>query len=213
MAQKIEVITSVARRRRFSMDEKARIVAETLELGASVASVARRYEISPSLLFAWRRQAAVKPNEESDCRPVPGIAADIVRQIEVELAACRRSLPPGRRRIRASPRLRELVTLALGSGLTPSRVASLTGLPRTTVKSWRKAKDMAQLQALPAAPRELSLVNAVAPIPSKDPEPCSILPASHSNARVHIGTSVTIELPVAALTDSLLRALLAAGGE
>jgi transposase len=52
----VEVITGVARRRRWTMDEKARIVAESLSPGANVSEVARRHDISRSLLFQWRRQ-------------------------------------------------------------------------------------------------------------------------------------------------------------
>ena len=37
--------------------EKARIVEESLAAGASVAEVARRHDVHPNLLHAWRRQA------------------------------------------------------------------------------------------------------------------------------------------------------------
>lgn len=43
------------RRRRYSGSEKRRILAEVGEPGASVSSVARRYRISPSLVFRWRK--------------------------------------------------------------------------------------------------------------------------------------------------------------
>ncbi len=52
-----EVLTGVERRRRWSDDEKARLVAETLVPGAKVSAVARRYGVSASLLFFWRRRA------------------------------------------------------------------------------------------------------------------------------------------------------------
>ena len=45
------------RRRRWSDEEKARIVEETLVPGAVVCEVARRHGVAQSLLFAWRRQA------------------------------------------------------------------------------------------------------------------------------------------------------------
>ena len=54
---RVEVLGGVERRRRWSSDEKVRLVEETLAPGAKVAEVARRNGISASLLFTWRRQA------------------------------------------------------------------------------------------------------------------------------------------------------------
>ena len=39
------------------MDDKARIIAETLEAGAVVSEVARRHGLRPQQLFTWRREA------------------------------------------------------------------------------------------------------------------------------------------------------------
>ena len=44
------------RRRLWSDEEKRRIVAETLEPGASVSIVARRHDLNANMLFTWRRQ-------------------------------------------------------------------------------------------------------------------------------------------------------------
>jgi transposase len=44
-------------RRSWSADEKRRIVQETLEPAASVATVAQRHGINANLLFKWRRMA------------------------------------------------------------------------------------------------------------------------------------------------------------
>jgi transposase len=55
---KIEVITSVHRRRRWSGPEKMRMVEETYEPGATVSLVARRNGVAPNQLFTWRRLAA-----------------------------------------------------------------------------------------------------------------------------------------------------------
>ena len=52
---RVEVITSVQRRRRWSAEEKAQIVQETWAPGMSVSLVARRRGIAPNQLFRWRR--------------------------------------------------------------------------------------------------------------------------------------------------------------
>jgi transposase len=52
----MEIITGVERRRRWSVDEKLRIVAETEQPGSGIAEIARRYEISRGLLWNWRSQ-------------------------------------------------------------------------------------------------------------------------------------------------------------
>ena len=53
----LEIISGVERRRRWSVADKLRIVAEADEPGAKVAEVARRHEISRSILWTWRKQA------------------------------------------------------------------------------------------------------------------------------------------------------------
>jgi transposase len=53
----LEIISGVERRRRWSDADKLRIVAEADEAGAKVAEVARRHEISRSILWTWRKQA------------------------------------------------------------------------------------------------------------------------------------------------------------
>ena len=67
---KVEVITGVARRRRFPMDQKLAVVAETMQPGMSISDVARRHGLSPSLVFRWRRlmseggKQAIRADEE-----------------------------------------------------------------------------------------------------------------------------------------------------
>jgi transposase len=55
--RRLEVFTGTGRRRRFTDDDKARIVEETLAPGAVVSDVARRHGLSPQQLFTWRREA------------------------------------------------------------------------------------------------------------------------------------------------------------
>jgi transposase-like protein len=52
----IEILSGREGRRRWGVEEKLRIVAETHEPGATVGSVAARHDVYPSLLRTWRRQ-------------------------------------------------------------------------------------------------------------------------------------------------------------
>jgi transposase len=54
---RVEIRTGVGRRRRWTEEQKGRIVAESYLAGAVVSEVARQYEISPQHLFAWRKAA------------------------------------------------------------------------------------------------------------------------------------------------------------
>jgi transposase len=54
--ERVEVITSVERRRRWSSAEKEQLVAASLEPGASVSAIAREAGIHASQLYGWRRQ-------------------------------------------------------------------------------------------------------------------------------------------------------------
>ena len=53
----VEVLAVRGGRRRWPDEVKARIIAETLEPGATVRSVARRYDVHSNQLTGWRRLA------------------------------------------------------------------------------------------------------------------------------------------------------------
>ncbi|WP_292430522.1 transposase [Mesorhizobium sp.] len=55
--RRFEVINGAGGRRQWSVDDKARIIAETLEPNAIISEVARRYGLRPQQVFAWRREA------------------------------------------------------------------------------------------------------------------------------------------------------------
>ena len=79
--RRIEVITGVERRRKWSAQEKAAIVAESLAEGAIVSEVARRHGLSPQQVFGWRARLrdAVKgsaPSSEATLAFVPAIVED-----------------------------------------------------------------------------------------------------------------------------------------
>src|ERR1700712_2018901 len=52
----VEIITGREGRRRWSVADKLRIVAETQEPGVMIRAVAARHDVCESLLFTWRRQ-------------------------------------------------------------------------------------------------------------------------------------------------------------
>ena len=97
----VEIITGRERRRRWSVEDKRKIVSETLEPGASVNQVAARHDVYPGLLFTWRRQtrsgklaAQRKPlffpvQTHDTAVPVTPVqmerASGAARQIEIEL--------------------------------------------------------------------------------------------------------------------------------
>ena len=54
--RRLEVITGIGRRRRWSAEDKARIVAESLDPATTSSAVARRYGLHASQLFTWRQQ-------------------------------------------------------------------------------------------------------------------------------------------------------------
>jgi transposase len=55
--RRIELITGVARRRRWTTEEKAALVAESLQPGINVSELARRRGVARGLLQTWRRTA------------------------------------------------------------------------------------------------------------------------------------------------------------
>ena len=58
------------RRRSWTLDEKRRIVDESLEDGASIAEVARRHDLNANQLFTWRRQFGVEPAALKELAPI-----------------------------------------------------------------------------------------------------------------------------------------------
>ena len=103
--RRIELITGSLRRRAWSAEQKAAIVAESFEARTTVSEVARRHQLSRGLLWAWRREARMAlaaPDEASfvsvrvsDCaepaEPGSGDVAAMRREglIEVEIGRAR----------------------------------------------------------------------------------------------------------------------------
>ncbi len=77
----LEIISGVERRRRWSVADKLRIVAEADKPGATVAEVARRHEISRSILWAWRKQARAGLLATPDLRGFLPVVVDAVSAV------------------------------------------------------------------------------------------------------------------------------------
>src|SRR5205809_7468177 len=72
--RRIELMAGVGRR--WSREDKARIVAESLQGGISVSEVARRHGLSPQRLFAWRHAARALLHEGGSVAAGDGSAAN-----------------------------------------------------------------------------------------------------------------------------------------
>ena len=57
MDKRVEIISTVSRRRRWTIEEKVAILDEASQLRASITAVADRHGISRNLIYLWRRQA------------------------------------------------------------------------------------------------------------------------------------------------------------
>jgi len=60
---RMTLITGGERRRHWSVEERAKILASIDEPGAVIAEVARRADVCTSLIYKWRREARLAANE------------------------------------------------------------------------------------------------------------------------------------------------------
>jgi transposase len=117
---RVEIITGVGRRRRFTTEQKLAVVAETMQPGMSISYVARRHGLSPSLVFRWRRlmteggQEAVRADDDV-------VSAGDARRLEERVRELERLL--GRKTMEVEI-LKEALDLARSK-----KLISLSGLP------------------------------------------------------------------------------------
>jgi transposase len=88
---RVEVITSVERRRRWRRAEKERIVAASLEPGAIASEVARAAGIHTSQLYRWRRDLCGRAGSGSTfaavtIAPAAGPPVTAAGMMEIEFA-------------------------------------------------------------------------------------------------------------------------------
>lgn len=125
--RRVEVISGAMGRRRWSVDDRARILEETLAPGAVVSVVARRHGLTPQQLFTWRRQA----RKSAETLPV-FVPAVIVPE---PTAAAPPAKPPRQRASRAMSRRRVAVIaidvagvkVTIENGASAATIAAVIG--------------------------------------------------------------------------------------
>lgn len=104
MDKRVEIISTVARRRRWTIEEKVAILDEASQPGASITAVADRHGISRNLIYLWRRQAregSMPGVTVSNRAPSPFVAvrvADGTEEAPARNVPQRLPAPVGRRR-------------------------------------------------------------------------------------------------------------------
>ena len=63
--RRLEVFTGAGRRRAWTAEQKAQILAESYESGDKVSAVARRHGLTPQQLFGWRREARRRARQQA----------------------------------------------------------------------------------------------------------------------------------------------------
>jgi transposase len=114
----VTVLGRAERRRRFSVEQKLAVVAETSAPGANISEIARRHDLVPAQVFKWRRLA------EPGVIGIPGaselpsfVAVEITKEaapLPVPIAAG--SLPEPSRRQQRRRKKSGLIEIELGGG-------------------------------------------------------------------------------------------------
>ncbi len=134
-AARIEVFTSTRRRRPWSDEDKARIVAESYGSdGVTVSDVARRYDICPSQLFTWRRQLRQPVESAETPLFVPAVIVEAAAPahavpLPAPVSAPRPDRPPRRTRRSAAAAPIEVsmdgISVRIGRGADATLIAAV----------------------------------------------------------------------------------------
>ena len=112
MDKRVEIISTVARRRRWTIEEKVAILDEASQPRASITAVADRHGISRNLIYLWRRQAregSMPGVTVSNGAQSPFVAVQVADRSPTQNAPQRLPAPVGRRRF-------GLIEIALSNG-------------------------------------------------------------------------------------------------
>lgn len=124
---RLEVFTGAGRRRTWSDEDKARIVAETVVSGESVSAVARRHGLSPQQLFGWRRELQASQTALSHAEELQFVPA--VLDVAPSSSPVRRERKMPRRHIEPDAGMIEVeidgVTVRVGRGADAKTVTTV----------------------------------------------------------------------------------------
>jgi transposase len=124
----LEIISGVERRRRWSVADKLRIVAEADKPGATVAEVARRHEISRSILWAWRKQARAGVLATPDLPGFLPVVVDAVSAVAEPIAAASAPSAAPLQADAPPPLDQRMITITLANG-TRLEISAALSLP------------------------------------------------------------------------------------
>lgn len=134
-AARVEVFTGTRRRRPWSDEDKARIVAESYAGdGSTVCDVARRNDICPSQLFTWRRQLRQPVETAEAAMFVPAVIEEAAVPAHAvppsaSVSASRRARRPRRARRSAGAAPIEVsmdgISVRIGRGADPTLIAAV----------------------------------------------------------------------------------------
>ena len=120
------MINGVGGRRQWSVDDKARIIAETLKPNAIISEVARRYDLRPQQVFAWRREA--RKQAASVQQDSPAFVPAVVAVPTTEPAAKRLGRPRKQKTVRDAGVIEleiDGVVMRVGRGADASTVSAV----------------------------------------------------------------------------------------
>jgi transposase len=123
---RVEIFQGRARRR-WSKDDKRRLVAETFAPGETVHGVARRRGVSTSQLFTWRKRLRAEAGFPPPAPGVPGFAAVAVAPSPVSALGDPVEAPPGLIEVELADGCRVRITGAADPAVVAAALLALAG--------------------------------------------------------------------------------------